>query len=358
MNFNYNELLSEMDKRKFGTDSQIRILNEEKMLRFDSLAHSDFSRARQYQWLQESAVIRYIIGAMLPVAQNYTDQIIKCRTSVEHVLSQMNSNIYCDAPLEFRYQGSVSNNTHIRHNSDVDLLTIIGYYITLEPPQVATNPYKGNPKNDLMELRENCVAQMSKVMPSVEINDSGSKSIALTNGPLIIKVDVVPSNWYDSVRYTETQKEIYRGIQVYDKKQDIRILNYPFLFNELLKQKDSTTGGVFKRAVRLLKSIKADVEKIEGTKINFSSYGISSLLYSVPNHRYYIGESPLTLLRIVNETLSYYGQTENFSKLKDPLGEPLNSNSHSVVGIRKLQSATSLMLNDIGEDINKRISVA
>ena len=357
MNFNYNELLSEMDKRKFGTDSQTRILNEEKELRSDSLAH-DFNRARQYQWLRESSVIKYIIGAMLPVARNYTQQIIKCRTSVEHVLSQMNKNIYNDAPLEFRYQGSVSNNTHIRHNSDVDLLTITGNYITLEPPQVATDPYKGNPKNDLLQLRNNCVVQVSKVMPSVEINDSGAKSIALTNGPLIVKVDIVPSNWYDSVRYTETKLEVYRGIQVYDKKKDIRILNYPFLFNELLKQKDSNTGGVFKCAVRLLKSIKADVEKIEGTKINFSSYGISSILYSVPDYKYHIGESPLTLLRVVNGMLAFYSKEEHFNKLIDPLGEPLNSNSHSVEGIRKLQSATSLMLNDIGEDINKRISVA
>lgn len=357
MNFNYNELLSEMDKRKFGTDSQTRILNEEKELRSDSLAR-DFNRARQYQWLRESSVIKYIIGAMLPVAQNYTQQIVRCRTSVEHVLSQMNKNIYSGAPLEFRYQGSVSNNTHIRHNSDVDLLTITGNYITLEPPQIATHPYKGNPNYDLRLLRENCVIQIRKAMTNVVIDDSGAKSIALTKGPLIVKVDIVPSNWYDSVRYTETKLEVYRGIQVYDKKKDIRILNYPFLFNELLKQKDSTTGGVFKRAVRLLKSIKADVEKIEGTKINFSSYGISSLLYSVPAHRYHIGESPLTLLRVVNETLAYYGQTENFNKLKDPLGEPLNSNSHSVEGVRKLQSATSLMLNDIGEDINKRISVA
>ena len=66
----------------------------------------------------------------------------------------------------------------------------------------------------------------------------------------------------------------------------------------------------------------------------------------------------MTLLKVINEILAYYGQTDNFNKLKDPLGEPLDSNSHSIEGIRKLQSATSLMLEDIGEDLKKRISVA
>ena len=355
MNFDYDELLKEMDNRKFGSAS--RILNEERMLRFDSIAQNDFNKARQYQYLKESAIIKYIIGAMLPVAQNYTKQIESCRSSVENVLSQMNNNIYSDAPLEFAYQGSVSNNTHIRHNSDVDLLTIIGYYIALEPPQVAKKPYAGKPLNDLANLRENCIGQIGKVMQNVKIDDSGAKSIALTGGSLIVKVDVVPANWFESIKYSETNNKIFRGVQVYNKRDNVRILNYPFWFNELLRLKDSATGGIFKRAIRLLKTIKADVERTQNIKIKFSSYAISSLLYSAPDTSYWIGESPLTLLKVINELLAYYGLSNNFNRLTDPLGKDLNS-SESIEGVRKLQSATSLMLNDIGEDISRRINVA
>ena len=357
MNFDYDKLLKEMDRRKFGTDSQMRILNEENALRHSAIAYNDFNRARQYQWLKESSLVKYIVGAMLPVAQNYTQQIIGCRKSVENVLSQMNENIYYNAPLEFEYQGSVSNNTHIRHNSDVDLLTIIGLYETLEYPQKPNPPYKGVPENDLAKLRNECINQIKKVMYNVHIDDSGAKSIALTGGSLIVKVDVVPANWFNSNKYTETNDKIYRGVQIYNKRTNERILNYPFWFNDLLKEKDSSTAGVFKRAIRLLKTIKADAERIEGTKIKFSSYAISSLLYTVPNKKYWIGESPLTLLKIINETLAFYGHTENYYKLTDPLGNKLNS-SETVEGVRKLQSITSLILNDIGEDIHREIKIA
>lgn len=357
MNFDYDELLKEMDIRKFGTDSQIRILNEENALRHSAFAFSDFNRARQYQWLQESSLVKYIVGAMLPVAQNYTQQIISCRKSVENVLSQMNENIYYYAPLEFEYQGSVSNDTHIRHNSDVDLLTIIGLYETLQYPQKPNPPYKGVPEDDLAKLRNECINQIRKVMYNVHIDDSGAKSIALTGGSLIVKVDVVPANWFNSNQYAETNDKIYRGVQVYNVRTNERILNYPFWFNDLLKKKDSSTAGVFKRAIRLLKTIKADAERIQGSKIKFSSYAISSLLYAVPNNKYWIGESPLTLLKIINEILGFYGKTENYYKLTDPLGKQLNS-SETVEGVRKLQSITSLILNDIGEDIHREIKIA
>ena len=357
MNFDYDELLKEMDRRKFGTDSQMQILNEENALRHSAFVYNDFNRARQYQWLKESSLVKYIVGAMLPVAQNYTQQIISCRKSVENVLSQMNENIYSDAPLEFAYQGSVSNDTHIRHNSDVDLLTIIGLYETLEYPQRPQHPYQGVPENDLARLRNECINQIKKVMHNVHVDDSGAKSIALTGGPLIVKVDVVPANWYNSNKYTETEDKTYRGIQIYNKKTNERVLNYPFWFNELLKEKDSSTAGVFKRAIRLLKTIKADAERIGGTKIKFSSYAISSLLYTVPDKTYWIGESPLTLLKIINEILGFYGKTENYYKLTDPLGNELNS-SENIEGVRKLQSITSLILNDIGEDIHREIKIA
>ena len=355
MNFNYDELLREMDLRKFGSEQ--RILLEEDELRHNAVAYENFNKARQYKWLKESSLVKYIVGAMLPVSPNYTQQIISCRNSVENVLAQMNNNIYRNAPLEFAYQGSVSNNTHIRHNSDVDLLTIIGLYETLEHPQIPKCPYKGIPEDDLAKLRNDCINQVGKVMSNVIIDDSGSKSIALTGGSLIVKVDVVPANWFNSNKYVETNDPTYRGIQIYNNKTNERILNYPFWFNELLRKKDSLTAGVFKRAIRLLKNIKTDAEIKYGAKISFSSYAISSLLYTVPDKEYYIGESPLTLLKIINKALAYYAQAENFDRLLDPLGKKLIG-SDSIAGVRKLQSVTSLILADIGEDIHKVIKVA
>ena len=194
-------------------------------------------------------------------------------------------------------------------------------------------------------------------MPNVIINNNGAKSIALTGGSLIVKVDVVPANWYNSNKYAETGNEIYRGIQVYDKKKKQRILNYPFWFNDLLRQKDSHTAGVFKQAIRLLKNIKADAERLSNSKINLSSYAISSLLYSVADSAYHIGNRPLTLLKTVNDILARYSNELIFDNAKDPLGQPLNS-SESVIGVRTLQSVCQLILNDISNELNKVINIA
>ena len=114
MNFDYDEMLKELDYRKFGSTNDYQILNEARALSVYTAAYEDFNKSIQYKWLKESTEIKYIVGAMLPVANNYTQQIISCRNSVEHVLTQMNSNVYSNAHLEFEYQGSVSNNTHIR----------------------------------------------------------------------------------------------------------------------------------------------------------------------------------------------------------------------------------------------------
>lgn len=356
MNFDYDEMLRELDKRRFNADDMQKILNDSYSLRHYAAATESLNESTQYRFLKENSLIQYIIGAMSPVSKNYTQQIVSDRTGVENVLKQLNDNIYKNAPLEFRYQGSVSNNTHIRKNSDVDLLTIIGKFETLERPQVPACPYEGIPTDDLRELRQNCINQIKKVIPSVNINSQGAKSIALTGGSLIVKVDVVPANWFNSNLYASTKNETYRGIQVYNSKTNERVLNYPFWFNNLLAEKDNETKGVYKNAVRLLKNIKADTECKIGIKVQLSSYAISSLLYSVSNFKYYTGKSPLTLLKVLNETLSSYSNEFIFKNLKDPLGEPLNS-SESVEGVRVLQSATQTMLNDLGAEINKEISL-
>ncbi|MCM1546203.1 MAG: hypothetical protein NC033_04115 [Clostridiales bacterium] len=354
MNFDYKEMLSELDRRRFGTNDTQLILDDAYSLRHDATAYESFKTASAYRALAESEVVRYLIGAMSPVSQNYTQQIVACRTRVKNVLRQMNDGCYSDAPLEFDYQGSVSNNTHIRRYSDVDLLTIIGKYETLEHPQKPAFPYKGVPEDDLNVLRQRCIDTIRKSMPSVHVDTQGAKSIAVTGGSLIVKVDVVPANWYNSNEYAKTQNKIYRGIQVYNAKTNKRILNYPFWFNDLLRQKDEATGGAFKRGVRMLKNIKVDTERKRNIKVALSSYGISSLLYSVNNYRYFIGTSPLKLLAVLCGALEYYSDEARFSELTDPLGKPLND-SEKVSGVRALLASVRAITEDLGKDIDKEI---
>lgn len=223
---------------------------------------------------------RYIITALKPISRKYTDKLIEQGDRVENQLKERLKYEYPD--LQFRRQGSVSNNTHIRYSSDVDVLVIIDKFVTLEAPQQATFPYKGDPLDDLIELRKDCKRELENAFPAADIDDSGANSIEISGGSLYCKVDVVPSNWYDTNEYKQTKEEYLRGIQILNKKEMKRKLNRPFLFNKLLHDKDVERKGSTRMMIRLLKTIKAD-EIEEGNNIDFSSFDIASIVYRMPN---------------------------------------------------------------------------
>lgn len=363
MLFDYDKILNDLTERKFNTSDYKRILNEDKLIRdnYSVQDSKDFGNSKQYLDLRESSAVKYVIGAMLPVAKNYTQQIISNRNSIENTLRQMNDGIYRDANLDFDYQGSVTNNTHIRRNSDVDLLVICNYFITLQSGLPCPDPYRGNPKDDLLTLRNNCVGQLGKVSPKLNIDDSGAKSVKVSGGHLVVSVDVVPANWYETKESYITKSKNDKGIMVLDKKKMQRIANYPFKFNELLKEKDGKTAGVFKQAIRLLKNVKVDAENSMGSKIKFSSYGIASLLYDLSDNCYHIGYSPLMLVDVVYKQICRYVSDNALQELTDPLGESLNPNGHTVEGLRELQSAMQSLKktleNEVG-GLSRQIKIA
>jgi len=55
--------------------------------------------------------------------------------------------------VEFEYQGSVTNNTHIKAHSDIDLLALHAHFCTVQPPGKPTFLYQGDVLTDLKNLR-------------------------------------------------------------------------------------------------------------------------------------------------------------------------------------------------------------
>jgi hypothetical protein len=100
----------------------------------------------------------------------------------------------------------------------------------------------------------------------------------LSGGSLRRPVDVVPSNWYDTVDYQMTGAEVDRGVQILDKDVPERVLNMPFRHIQRINQRDSESLGGLKKAIRLCKNVKADAID-EGTKINLPSFDIASALW-------------------------------------------------------------------------------
>lgn len=278
-NFDYSKRLDNLKKRR---QEDGELIKKSEFGEYEVLKES-------YEELKESTTIKYVIGAMNPVDLKYTHNTIAEGERVKNQLSKLKDSGF---NVEFRYQGSVTNNTHIKAHSDIDVLTLHSDFYSLEAPQKPSFPYAGDPVKDLCELREECFSILSNAFPAAEVDNSGAKSIGLQGGSLRRKVDVVPSNWYNTNLYKQTGEEYHRGVMVLDYHNKTRLTNTPFYHNKLLDDKDLYTATNYKKVVRLLKTLKADSE----VKINISSYDIAALMYHMDNSTYLVGQSPLRLI--------------------------------------------------------------
>lgn len=286
----YSKRLNSLKKRRNGDDIVIK-----------STAGKYEILTESYEHLTETPLIKYVIGAMVPVDAEYTTNTY---AEAERVLKHLENLNQKGFNIEFKYQGSVTNNTHIMKHSDIDILTLHLGFINLEPPQKATSPYKGNPVQELCNLRDESFNILKKAFPTVDIDNSGAKSICLKGGSLKRKIDVVPSNWYDTILYSQTKHEYHRGVMVLNYQDKKQVGNTPFYHNKLLDDKDFATNTNYKKVVRLLKTIKADSE----LTINLSSYDIASLIYHMKNTDLIIGTSPLKLLRNSLKFMKYVSE--------------------------------------------------
>jgi hypothetical protein len=226
---------------------------------------------------------KYLLGAIAPVERKRTDALKGQGNRVEE---QLTTRLKAPYPnLGFRRQGSVSNNTHIRYYSDVDVLVIIDKFHSLEHPQQPTNPYPQETANqDLLDLRNAAAKELGLAFPAVKVDNSGTKSLALTGGSLICKVDVVPANWLNTNAFVRGEGDDTRGIEVLDKVEMKRVSNYPFLFNKRLEDHDARRSGLPRMLVRLLKTMKADhEEETPQDPIELSSFDLCSLVYRMPD---------------------------------------------------------------------------
>lgn len=260
--------------------------------------------------IEQGEFTKYLLGACKPVKKSYTDKLLEQGDRVEN---QLQKKISCFYPsIEFERQGSVSNSTHIKFYSDIDILTIIDKFITLEHPQTATFPYQGVPTDDLLTLRTCCNSALSSAFPTANVDSSGSTSLAISGGSLACKVDVVPSNWFNSNLFRQTSLAHLRGVMVLNKENMTRKTNFPFLFNYRLSEKDELNGGIPKMFIRLLKTIKCDAEE-EGEDIDFSSFDIASIIFCMPNQ--FFRDSimrPLSLIKNLVNWLNYIINNDAF----------------------------------------------
>lgn len=223
-----------------------------------------------YARIQQSEAVRYVVGAMQPIDSEYTKNTYE---QADRVINQLKKGLKSSCSYDF--QGSVTNNTHIKARSDIDVLLLTDKFFTLEPPQQPASRYQGDVLQDLLDLRADAASVLRDAFPEATVDSGGSKSISIEGGSLRRKIDVVPSNWFNTNAYAVSGLKRDRAIQILDAKKKERLKNMPFLHNHHLDEKDKRTQGGLRKAARLMKSLKYD------ENIDMSSYDLVSLAYNM-----------------------------------------------------------------------------
>lgn len=218
--------------------------------------------------------IKYLMESMQKIDKKYNQKTQEAASKVQnHLENSFNLNF----SRSYRTQGSVMTSTNIKVHSDFDLLTIINDYYYLAPDLPNDIPYTASlPNSDIKELRTQSIKILKNIYDIVDTE--GKKSIYIFNKNLNRKVDVVFCFWYNTKKYNETNDEYYRGIYLFDFENEKKILDYPFAHISAVNYKGDNTNDGSRKAIRLLKTLKADNESI---KLN--SFIITTIIHSIAN---------------------------------------------------------------------------
>jgi hypothetical protein len=248
----------------------------------DSAMH--VMKEEAYQRRTPGRATKYALGAMQAVDADYT------RNSYEEgnrVLRQLQEGLAGEISVEFKYQGSVPLDIHIRGISDIDMLVLRNDFHTYDPSGPAAqagryrNPIADTAIDRIRRLRSRCEAILASAYPTADLDKSGSKSITLSGGSLRRKVDVVPSHWHDTARYQSSGSEHERGVSILVKDEGRTTDNLPFLHMKHINDKNIATWDGAKKTIRLLKNLKSDSDYC--SLISLSSYDIASLVWHFPH---------------------------------------------------------------------------
>lgn len=297
--------LKSLQNRRHGTDQAGRISLESL-----TEAFAKSYEAEDYQRRTDKPYTKYTLGAMQEVGPSYTRIGIEEATRVgkQLQLGLKEKQI----PVDFKLQGSVPCNIHIRGASDVDLLTIHTGFHTYDksgPRSQAgqyRNPISYTPLSALQTLRAEAEKILISAYPAADVDVTGAKAIKLSGGSLRRPVDVVPSHWHDTSDYQLLGDEYRRGICVLDKKKKETVQNLPFLHIHHIGTKDEISLRGLKKAIRLCKHVKADAAK-EGRDIALSSYDIAAFLWHANMSAYRVGVvNELAILAETQRHLDFY----------------------------------------------------
>ncbi|APA92223.1 nucleotidyltransferase domain-containing protein [Myroides sp. ZB35] len=266
-------------------------------LSYTKLFGEDFNR--DYLNVSGNKILEYIKLSMQGVGKEYTDKSFQAGDAVKTHLSSVLSSV------NYEYQGSVMTNTHIKGNSDIDLLVIsnrsyffdydikskyeetIRYFNLNESQKQRVNEhlnatsYSGNTLQDLRNNRINSETKLESVYTI--FNNEKPKCIQITNQNVHRDVDIVFASWHKTFEGLKEANNKKNKIKIYDYHQhELGRVESPFISIDLINTKDAYVNGRLKKMIRFIKTIKADSE----VDINLSSFDINAICFNIPIDKY------------------------------------------------------------------------
>ncbi len=273
-----NKRLTQLSTRRRGTDRLARLSETAR----DEVIAKSYLEEEWQKRAKNQPYTRYALGAMQEVDKDYTRISIE---TAERVGKQLDNGLTSAGfSVDFRLQGSVPLNVHIRGVSDVDLLNLDTGFFTYHTQGIKsrvglyTAATTKTSIGVLASLRKEAEKILIAKFPAADVDTSGGKAIAISGGSLARPVDVVPSHWYDTIEYQSSGQERDRGVTILNKKIPETIDNLPFLHIDRIDERDQQALGGLKKAIRLCKNVKNDTVE-EGKSIVFPSFDIAATMY-------------------------------------------------------------------------------
>lgn len=246
--------------------------------------------------------LEYVKRAMEGVGNDYTVRSISAgENAITHLESVLTS-------VTYKFQGSVMTNTHIRGNSDIDLLVICDkfYYSDKEVIQekfinayhnqlltdyqikrlnnhVNAGSYSGDSYADLKNIRLQSEVKMKEIY--CKVDTSKPKCISIVNQNLNRDVDIVVSAWHKTYDGIKDDNALSNRIRVYNKDSNsLGRTESPFVSIDRINNRNSYVNGRLKKMIRFLKVIKNDSD--DCSFITLTSFDINAICYNINTSNY------------------------------------------------------------------------
>lgn len=254
------------------------------------LTGRDVRKREFFETLNESAGVKYAIGAMAAVDEAATKVSIR---EGERVADSLIKSLSSEGEsVTKRLQGSVALDIHIKGHSDVDMLILVTNPVNVELPKVVPNGYlpSSDPRS-LLQIIRDVRAKSERILPvnfpKANVDCSSSKCICVSGGSLAREVDVVPAIWFDTIKYQSSSQDHDRGVKIYNKSDDEFLLNFPFTHIKLVNDRDALYGGSLKSVIRLMKNMIADMPDYKKRVVKqLSSYDLAAIGYHMNENLY------------------------------------------------------------------------